>query len=253
MYSEENQAGNSLLLRFEDVSLAYGRRVVLQNLNFSLHRGDYVGLVGPNGAGKTTLLRALLGTVKPHSGAIHSPRSVHWGYVPQVQTMDEHFPFSVLDVALMGRYRQCGLLRRPSAQDRAIAMRALEDVGIADLHSRTFRELSGGQRQRALMARALASQPDALALDEPTNDMDISAERATMELLDRLHSEHGLLVLMASHLLNVVVNHVQEVALIGRGTLALGAVDDMIHSERLKALYGVDVTVAHLGDRRLVV
>lgn len=242
-----------MLMRFDDVSLGYGRRVVLKHLSFSLHKGDYIGLVGPNGAGKTTLLRSLLGILRPLSGHIDEPRRVRWGYVPQAQTMDEHFPFNVLDIVLMGRYRSRGLVKRPTANDRAAAMQALEDVGIADLWMRSFRELSGGQRQRALMARALASHPDALALDEPTNDMDIAAERATMDLLDRLHGEYGLLVLMVSHLLNVVVNHVHEVAILGNNTLALGTVDEMIHSERLQELYGVRVAVAQVGESRVVV
>jgi ABC-type Mn2+/Zn2+ transport system ATPase subunit len=243
------------LIRFRNVTLGYGRRAILSGMNFDLQAGGYVGIVGPNGAGKTTLLRAILGTLKPLTGTVEYARSpLHFGYVPQVQTMDEHFPLTALDVVLMGRYRHLGLLRRPTTDDREIATAALEHVGIADLANRLFREFSGGQRQRTLMARALASEPDVLVLDEPTNDMDISAEHATMELVDRLHHERDLLVLMVSHLLNVVVNHVHEVAIVGEGEtdFSIGPVEEVVTLERLQALYGMDLTVGEVNGKRVV-
>lgn len=243
------------LVRFRDVTLGYGRRVVLSQLNFELDAGGYVGIVGPNGAGKTTLLRALLGTLAPLSGAVeYGRRPMRFGYVPQAQTMDETFPLTALDVVLMGRFRDLGPVRRPGSADRERALAALEQVGIADLSDRLFREFSGGQRQRTLMARALASEPDVLVLDEPTNDMDVAAEHATMELVDRLHAERGLLVLMVSHLLNVVVNHVHSLAIVGAGEthFEMGPVDALVTPENMRRIYGMPLVVGEVAGKKVV-
>lgn len=247
------EAAGEPLVTFRDVTLGYGRRVVLSGLSFTLHAGDYVGIVGPNGAGKTTLLHAILGTLRPTGGAITvHKRPLPLGYVPQAQTMDDHFPLCALDIVLMGRYRALGLVRRPGRADRERALAALEQVGIADLAARLFREMSGGQKQRTLMARALVSDPDVLVLDEPTTGMDVAAEHTTMELVDRLHAERGLLVLMVTHALNVVVNHARQVAMLGGGRFEMGPVDAVVRRETLQSLYGMPLEVARFGERRLV-
>jgi ABC-type Mn2+/Zn2+ transport system ATPase subunit len=243
------------LVRFRDVTLGYGRRTVLSHLSFDLHAGGYVGIVGPNGAGKTTLLRALLGTLAPLAGTVEYGRKpMRFGYVPQAQTMDETFPLTALDVVLMGRFRDLGPVRRPGREDHDRAHDALGQVGIGDLADRLFREFSGGQRQRTLMARALASEPDVLVLDEPTNDMDVAAEHATMELVDQLHAERGLLVLMVSHLLNVVVNHVRDLAIVGAGEthFEMGRVEDIVTPEHMGQIYGMPLVVGEVAGKRVV-
>jgi ABC-type Mn2+/Zn2+ transport system ATPase subunit len=248
-----HEAAGEPLLTFRDVTLGYGRRVVLSGLNFTLRAGDYVGIVGPNGAGKTTLLQAILGTLRPKAGAITAhKRPLTFGYVPQAQTMDDHFPLTALDIVVMGRYRKLGLVHRPGRADRQRALLALEQVGIAELAPRLFREMSGGQKQRTLMARALVSDPDALVLDEPTTAMDVAAEHATMELVDRLHAERGLLVLMVTHALNVVANHARQVAMLGGSRFEMGPVDAVVRPETLQSLYGMPLEVVEFGGRRLV-
>ena len=241
------------LLTFQNVALGYGRRRILEDLNFTLRSGDYIGIVGPNGAGKTTLLHAILGSLSEQSGTITQHRKpLTFGYVPQAQTMDDQFPLSALDIVLMGRYRAIGLLRRPSSEDRDRAHLALKQVGVPELASRLFREFSGGQKQRTLMARALVSDPDVLVLDEPTNDMDVAAEHATMELVDRLHDERGLLVVMVSHMLNVVVNHVRQVALVGGGQFEMGTIDEIVTPQMLQRLYNLPLEVVEVGRKRVV-
>jgi ABC-type Mn2+/Zn2+ transport system ATPase subunit len=241
------------LLTFDRVTLGYGSRVILKDLTFTMSARDYIGIVGPNGAGKTTLLQAILGALPPKSGTITQHRKpLTFGYVPQAQTMDDQFPLTALDIVLMGRYRKLGLLHRPSKQDREMAHLALEQVGVPDLAPRLFREFSGGQKQRTLMARALVCDPDVLVLDEPTNDMDVAAEHATMELVDRLHAERGLLVLMVSHLLNVVVNHVRQVAILGGNRFEMGPVEEIITPERLLSLYNLPLDVVTVGRKRVV-
>lgn len=243
------------LLTFANVTLGYGRRVILRDLSFSLCAGDYVGIVGPNGAGKTTLLRAILGAIRPQAGTVtaHEARPLVFGYVPQANSSDDHFPLTVLDIVLMGTYRRLGLLWRPGKNERDVGSQALAQVGLPGFEQRLFRELSGGQKQRVLVARALLTRPDVLVMDEPTASMDVAAEHATMELVDRLHAERpDLLVLIVSHALNSLLNHVRQVGILGNGRFEIGPVDTIVRPERLQELYNMPLEVARFGDRRMV-
>lgn len=242
-----------VLLRFSDVTIGYPNHPVVTGVSFDLPRRGYIGIVGPNGSGKTTLLRTLLGTLKPLSGEITFERPVRFGYVPQVHTIDQHFPLSALDVVLMGRYSASGPLGRTNAADRERALQSMESVGLADLARRAFRDLSGGQRQRALTARALAADPEALVLDEPTRDLDIASQKAVMQLLDDLHEKRGIVVLLVSHDLNVVANHVADIAIVGGKKFATGAVADIVTPERLSDIYGYPIDVAVVNNSRVVI
>lgn len=245
------------LLTFANVSLGYGRRVILRDLSFSLYAGEYVGIVGANGAGKTTLLRAILGAIRPQTGTITVRKSggapLAFGYVPQAQSSDEHFPLTARDIVLMGSYRRLGLVRRPGRAEREAASDALAHVGLPGFEQRLFRELSGGQKQRVLVARALLSRPDVLVMDEPTASMDVAAEHATMELIDNLRTERpDLLVLIVSHALNSLLNHVRQVGIVAGGGFEIGPVDTIVQPETLQRLYGMPLEVVRLGDRRMV-
>jgi len=240
------------MLAFEHANLGYGKRTILADLNLVLNEGDFLGIVGPNGTGKTTILKAMLGILKPMSGQVRRSAAVRFGYVPQRQFIDEVFPLTVMEVALMGRYPLMGVFRRPSRQDRDFVAECLGHVGIADLASRTYRELSGGQKQRTLIARALAGQPQVLILDEPTNDMDIGSEHAIMELLKRFHDKDSITVVMVSHLLNVVVNYARTLALIDGGLRMVGSTQDILSSKNLSEIYEVTVEVAICGDKKVV-
>jgi len=240
------------ILAFEHADLGYGKHRVLSDVNLVLTEGDFLGVVGPNGAGKTTVLKAMLGTLKPTAGQVRKDRSARFGYVPQRQFIDEVFPFTVMDVALMGRYPLLGVFARPSKRDRELVRECLGHAGIADLASRSYRELSGGQKQRTLIARALAAQPDVLILDEPTNDMDIASEHAIMELLERFHGEDGITIVMVSHLLNVVANYARKLALIDGGLRLVGSTDDVLTSANLSDIYEAPVEVADYGGRKVI-
>jgi ABC-type Mn2+/Zn2+ transport system ATPase subunit len=251
-----NDAGTSTeLLRFENASIGYGRRTILRDLDFSICSGDYLAIVGSNGSGKTTLLRAMLGLLKPLSGSIGAVagRTLHYGYVPQLQAVDEYFPLTVSEVVLMGRYGRLGALHRPAKADHERAQAALDEVGIQHLSTRLYRELSGGQKQRALIARALASDPDLLVLDEHTNDLDIASEKAIMALIDGLHAERGLAVVMVSHSLNTVVNHCSNIGIISGGECRFAPVENVLQPEYLEQLYGVPLRVLEMEGTRVVV
>ena len=240
------------LVRFEKVSLGYGRRRLLGDLTFRVTAGNFLGLVGPNGSGKTTILRALLGTLPPLGGTIEIAPGVSFGYVPQREQIDSRYPLQVLDVVLMGRYHRIGLGRRPGRSDRAAAMGALERVGMAGMATRHIGGLSGGQAQRALLARALVGDPSVLVLDEPTNGLDLVATTQILGLIRELHEQDRLTVLMVSHALNEVANYVDQIGLLVNGVLRLGPVDEVLTERSLSELYGIPVEVASFAGHRIV-
>lgn len=240
------------LVRFEGVSLGYGRRPLLRDLTFTIEAGDFMGLVGPNGSGKTTMLRALLGTLPALSGRVEIAPGVNFGYVPQREQIESRYPLQVLDVVLMGRYHRVGLGRRPSKADRTAALEALGRVGMAEMAGRHIGGLSGGQKQRALIARALVGNPTVLVLDEPTNGLDLVATTQLLGLVRELHEDDGLTVLMVSHALNELANYVEQIGLLVNGQLRLGHVDEVLTEESLSGLYGIPVEVASFGGHRIV-
>jgi len=245
------------LITFVGVSLGYGRHTVLSDVNLSVWRGDFLGVVGPNGSGKTTLLRAILGTLHPQAGEIRqhqafAARTLSAGYVPQRGVVDEAFPLTVMDIILMGRYARMGLGRRPRTTDYAAAYQSATATGIEDLLPKRYRELSGGQKQRTLIARALTAEPSLLVLDEPTNGMDLPGERTIMDLIRSLHQARGLTVIMVSHLLNVVASYAHRLAIVGDGQITVGPVEEMLNQERLSHLYQTPVEVHRISHRYIV-
>lgn len=240
------------LISFSGAALGYGSRRILEGLNFSIQRGDYLAIVGSNGSGKTTLLRGVLGLLKPLGGKAERLDGLHFGYVPQLQTVDEYFPLSVGEVVLMGRYGRLGALKRPGKADRDKVRAALEDVGALALEPRLYSELSGGQKQRTLIARALVGEPDLLVLDEHTNDLDIAGERAIMALLDELHLKRNFAVVMVSHSLNTVANHARSIGLIRAGSFSFARTEEILKPEFLSEFYGVPLQVLEVQGRKVV-
>ena len=246
------------LIDIRDATFGYGRTVVLRKVHFGLQAGDFVGLVGPNGAGKTTLLRGLLGLVKPQGGErrVDPPESaadVIFGYVPQEKAVDPFFPLSVLDVVLMGRYRLLGPGRRPTPLDRQAGLACLGHVQLEHLANSSFQELSGGQKQRVLLARALATEPHVLVLDEPTSAMDLAAERGLMAVIREQHAVQGLTVVLATHDLNLIGRYASKIAIVAQGQVISGSPQDLLETRQLREVYGVDLEVHEVQGRRLIV
>jgi ABC-type Mn2+/Zn2+ transport system ATPase subunit len=144
------------------------------------------------------------------------------------------------------------MFRRPSKEDRDIVRRSLAHVAIADLNDRWFKDLSGGQKQRVLIARALATEPDVLILDEPTNGMDLSSRASILDLIRGLHDVDGLTVIMVSHLLDDVANQVQRIMIVERKAFQVGDVKDVLTGDNLSALYGIPVDVQMLGGNTVI-
>ena len=199
----------------QDVSFAYHGTPTLHNVTFTIQSGEFVGIIGPNGGGKTTLLKLILGFLKPYSGSIkvfdQSPQEARGllAYVPQNLGFDKQFPISVLELVLSGRLAKLSWYGTYSANDKKAACTALEMVGLLDYQSRPFGTLSSGQAQRVLIARALASQPKLLLLDEPTASVDTQSEADIHDILKDLKGE--MTVLMVTHEIGAIIKDVQRV------------------------------------------
>lgn len=198
----------SPVLQAEDVCASYGPTRVLDHVGFTLEKGEFVGIVGPNGGGKSTLLKACLGLVPTTCGEVRlfgTPvrdfrDNGRISYVPQnVVHVDARFPASALEVALLGRVAKRGLFRRLNAEDRRATREAMDEVGVGHLADRPIGELSGGERQRVFLAKAIASEPELLILDEPTTGVDPHAREGFYHLLDHLNHSHGMTLLLVSH------------------------------------------------------
>lgn len=248
---------SELLIACHDITVGYGRTVVLRGVDWCIRQGDFCGLVGPNGAGKTTLLRCLVGAVKPRRGAVQqtSPanaRELVCAYVPQEKASNPFFPLSVLDVVLMGRCKKLGPGKRPRRLDRQIARASLAHVGLDGLAEASFQTLSGGQKQRVLIARALAAEPHLLILDEPTSGMDIGAEKQLMLLIQRLRTQQQLTIILATHNLNLVAQYASQLAIVARGQLLVGTPDTLLTAEQLAQLYQTPMQVHDMAGRRVI-
>jgi ABC-type Mn2+/Zn2+ transport system ATPase subunit len=244
------------LLSLRTVGVGYQRKSLLPPIDLSIRRGTFLGIVGPNGSGKTTLVKTMLGLLPPVAGKLEYPegKPPRFGYVPQRAESERSFPLSVLDLVLMGRYPRRGLGRRMGSADRRKAIDLLGRLGLAGMEHRSLHALSGGQRQRALIARALATEPEILVLDEPTNGMDIVAEHALLDSVHAIRSELDLGVIIISHHLALIANAVKEVLLLDRQSRRIehGPVAEVVTSERLSKLYGTEVVVTCLDGVRAV-
>jgi zinc transport system ATP-binding protein len=203
-------------IRLQNVTCRLGGVIVLENVSFSVSRGEFTYVIGPNGGGKTTLLRLLLGLEKPDSGRISilgepPPRANRRiGYLPQHQLYDPQFPITALEVVLSG----LSFAPFSSSGHRAKAAEALDEMGLADGAGRPYAVLSGGQRQRVLIARALVGDPELLLLDEPTSNVDPAVEEALFGRLTRLRRK--LTILMVTHDTGVVPRAVERVVCVNR-------------------------------------
>jgi ABC-type Mn2+/Zn2+ transport system ATPase subunit len=207
-------------IELESTDLGYPGRCVLRGVSLSIRPGEFVAVLGANGSGKTTLLRSLLGFVPPLAGRVVRGTGVRIGYVPQRETLDDRYPLSGADVALFGTYGDLPFWRGIGARARERARAALAASGALGFASRRYSELSGGQRQRILIARALATAPSILLLDEPTAGVDQVSEAAILDALAGLRRDRSLAVWLVTHHEEAVRGRVDRVARVADGAVA---------------------------------
>jgi zinc transport system ATP-binding protein len=210
------------ILHARGVSYAYNGAPVLESVSLELHHGEFVALVGPNGSGKSTLLRVLLGLLPPRTGEVRlfgedPQRLSDWwrvGYVPQRPTLAADLPATVEEVVMAGRLARRGWWRWPSASDRQAVDHELAAVGLEHLRHRRSSELSAGQQQRAFIAKALASSPELLVLDEPVAGVDSQSQRLFRTSVTHLVRDHEASVLLVSHELGAVADDLDRVVVL---------------------------------------
>jgi len=237
----------------ENATYAYGETVAVKDVTLSVEAGDFLGLIGPNGSGKTTLLHLMIGLKTPDSGSVRLfgesasefDEGERIGYVSQRATdRGGTMPVSVREAVSMGRFAHAGHSRL-GPEDREIVGEALERVGIAGLADRSMSELSGGQRQRAFIARALASEADLLALDEPTVGVDADSRTDFYDMLEALNAE-GITIILIEHDVDILTEHVDTIACLNQTLYHHGDTVSFLESDAIAEAYGnASKVVAH--------
>ncbi|MBN1884368.1 MAG: ABC transporter ATP-binding protein [Candidatus Krumholzibacteriota bacterium] len=208
------------IVELKKVSCSFGRLLAVEDVDLVVGERDFLGIIGPNGGGKTTILRIILGLVEPDRGSVRvfgGPPSAgrrRIGYVPQLFDVDLAFPASVTDVVLMGRLGHAPLGRRYGRADLDAAGEAIGRVGMSDRADRAIGELSGGERQRALIARALAADPELLILDEPASSIDSRWQAAFFSMLRELNDR--MAIILVTHDVTALSAYVEQVACLNR-------------------------------------
>lgn len=242
---------NTSPLAVSGLTVSYGEKPVLFSVEFTTPPGAMMAIVGPNGAGKSTLIKAALGIVPKISGEItvfgkpYEEARHRIAYVPQRASVDWDFPATVLDVVLMGLYRDIGFLRFANRKHKARALNCLERVGMAPFANRQIGQLSGGQQQRVFLARALAQEADIYIMDEPFAGVDAATERAIVAVLKELNAS-GKTIICVHHDLGTVADYFDYVLLVNIRKIADGPVEDVFKAENLQATYGGRLAKTHL-------
>jgi iron complex transport system ATP-binding protein len=246
----------STVVELRDVTVEYGRRVVLRGVSLEIAAGERVALIGPNGAGKSTLLRAVTGVVRPAAGSVslagtpieHLDRGTiarRLAVVPQQATLP--FATRVEDVVALGRLPHEDPVRGSRPADRAAVAAAIERVGVGHLLGRDARELSLGERQLVLLALAVAQSAPVLVLDEPTVHLDLRHQVGTMELLGDLNERDGTTIVAVLHDLGLASLFFPRLVLIDGGRIvADGAPHEVLTPERIREVFGVDPAIVRL-------
>lgn len=236
-------------IELDRVSFSYGGPLVLEDIDLVVEEGEFLGIVGPNASGKSTLLKVVLGLLRPTAGSVQvfgrkpadSRHAI--GYVPQFATFRRDFPILVEDMVLLGRLGATRAVGRYAADDRAAAERVMREAQVWDVRAAPIGTLSGGQLQRALVARALATDPKLLVLDEPTSNIDVLAEADIFQLFRSLNAR--MTIVVVSHDVGFITQYVHRVACLNRTLVChpTGA----ITGEVIAQLYGTPVRLIDHG------
>jgi iron complex transport system ATP-binding protein len=246
-------ANAGLAIRAEGIVAGYDGRAVLHGVSLEVRAGEMLAIVGPNGAGKSTLLRVLSGALKPRQGSVeffgrpiasYERRAIARSLATVAQENTVAFQFSVMEIVLMGRAPHLGPFHLESRHDLAIATEALHRFDLTHLASRPIHELSGGERKRVFLARALAQEPRAILLDEPTAFLDLRHVAEIFACFRELRAERGLSVIATLHDLNAAALYADRILMLKDGvTAGYGSPAEVFTNERLRDVYEVEVLV----------
>lgn len=237
-------------IEFKNISVYFGKVCALKDINVKVKEKEFLAVIGPNGGGKTTLLKVLLGLVKPTTGKVIIKGDKTIGYIPQFTTFNKDFPISVQDVVLMGRMnKSLRIFHKYSKEDMEKTNILMEQLGIYEFKDRQIGNLSGGQIQKVLIARALASEPDILVLDEPTASLDADAKTEIYELLKEINKK--VTIIIVSHDLIAMSTYVDSIACLNKALYYHG--DHKVDNNTIKKVYGCPVElIAHGVPHRVL-
>ena len=249
------------IVKATDLAAGYAGKSVWKQADFSISKGDFVGVLGPNGAGKTTLFRLLLGLISPISGSVsvfgEQPRrgNPRIGYVPQRHNIDSETMIEALEIVRLGLSgNRWGFdLPKEARHGREQALAAIDAVGAHALAHRPLGALSGGEAQRIFLAQALVGNPDILLLDEPLANLDIRRESEMVELIQEVVRSRGVTVLLIAHNINPLLPALNRVMYVANGQVATGNLGDVLNSEALSRLYGSPVEVLRDSRGRIAI
>lgn len=222
-----------------DLAIGYEGKTVVQNINLSVKKGDYLCVIGENGAGKSTFMKTLLGLLPPVSGKIEfydGLKKNEIGYLPQQTEVQKDFPASVREIVLSGCQGRSGLRPFYNTQEKELSEDAMERMQITDLARRCYRELSGGQQQRVLLARALCATQKMLLVDEPVSGLDPKATAQMYELLEELNEIDGITIIMISHDIAAAMKYASHILRVGKHTF-FGTRDEYLEEYRRRKAY----------------
>ena len=230
-----------------NLTVVYNKKPAIWNIDFTLPKGQIIGIMGPNGSGKSTLLKSIMGIVDPNIGYVRIFDETldevrdRVSYVPQRQSVDWDFPASVYDVVAMGRYARKGMFKRLSKTDHEVILECLEKVNLLPYQHRQISQLSGGQQQRVFLARALTQEADVYLMDEPLVGVDASTEQSIITLLKQMKSE-GKTILVVHHDLHTASDYFDWLLLLNTRLVASGPFSEVFAEDILKDTYGGQLT-----------
>jgi ABC-type Mn2+/Zn2+ transport system ATPase subunit len=232
---------NKSVITLESLAIGYAGQAVLSGISLAVARGSFTAILGANGTGKSTLLKTLLGLQPAVCGQIKIAPPATFGYVPQAIQFDPLYPLTGYDVALMGTFNRVAPMRFPSREEKDFVRDCLRATAAEEFARKKFSRLSGGQKQRVLIARALATKPDILVLDEPTAGVDVAATHALLEFISQIHAERKLTVLLVTHDLPLVKKHAQQIIWLHNGEVLHGSVAGLFTPERMAEIFEMEV------------
>lgn len=253
------------VLKVQGLEVAYGEKKIINGLDFSVYKGEFVGIIGPNGTGKSTLVKAITDIIPKSSGSIrildHESTSISKKELAKLvavvpQEFNIEYEFTNLDIVMMGRNPHIDRKHKKSSKDFEIVQEAMEMTNTWRFKDSLFNELSGGERQRVVVARAIAQQTNLILLDEPTSHLDVHHQLEIMELIHKLKESRGVTVVAILHDINLAARFSDRLILLNKGkVLAEGSPDKVIHEKYLTQLYKMEMIIREnkiIGKREIV-